>query len=280
MIEYSASNIEYWKKPAKGALFLVLAATVCLSCAGTKNIADANTSQQAAIEDKDKSDAVRIDAILTRLDRKSREVKTYEAKIVYLFKQPALESESLRSGTLYYANGEKDSKLRIDFTSLRQDNEPAPKYREEYFFDGVNLTRIDYKLKNVEYRQLADANRPLNAFDLASRYLPIVGFTKADKLRDDFEISIPSAAGSDAAMYDELLLKTKPQSQYRNDYTQIRFWIDKRSSMPVRMEAASPQEDIYDIRLEDAKINKALPDNIFNVEVPADFSKNIVPLKN
>ena len=70
---------------------------------------------------------------MSRLDKKSREIKTYEAKIVYLFKQPVLESEALRTGKLYYDNDEKGSKLRINFSTLRQDNEPVPNYVKSIF---------------------------------------------------------------------------------------------------------------------------------------------------
>jgi outer membrane lipoprotein-sorting protein len=221
------------------------------------------------------NDSNEVDAILARLDQKSREIKTYETKIVYQFKQPLLESESLREGMLYYINDEKGSKLRINFTSLRQDDAVVPNYREEYLFDGVHLTRVDYKLKNVEYRQLTDANKPLNAFELASDYLPIVGFARVDRLKDDFEISHSAAREN-----DELLLTAKPQSRYKSDYAHIRFWIDKQLSLPVRMEATSPQEDISVIRLGDAKMNKELPKDIFTIDVPANFDKNTVPLEN
>jgi outer membrane lipoprotein-sorting protein len=238
---------------------------------------DVNVQPKAAIMQKTPTapnESNEVDMILARLDQKSREIRTYEAKIAYLFKQPVLESETLREGMLYYVNDEKGSKLRINFTSQKQDNEPAPNYREEYLFDGVNLIRVEYKTKNVEYRQLTDANKPLNAFDLASQYLPIVGFTKADKLRDDFEITRNAAKE-----YDELLLTTKSQSRYKNDYAQIRFWIDKQLSLPVRMEAVSLQEDISVIQLGEAKVNKELPKDIFKIEVPESFSKNIVPLE-
>jgi outer membrane lipoprotein-sorting protein len=268
--------IKYYNRNRRYVLFALFAA-VCLGCTSSKVVGDPNlpAHDSAAPAIVKTADVNKIDAILAKLDQKSREIKTYETKIVYLRKEPVLESETLRSGMLYYINDEKSSKLRINFTKQLQDNEPVPNYREEYLFDGVNLTRADYRQKNVEYRQLTDANKPLNAFDLASRYLPMVGFTKADKLRGDFEISL--AAGS--ANTDELLLKTKPGSQYLKDYAQIRFWIDKSSSMPVRMEATSPQDDISDIRLENARSNKPLSKNIFSIEVPADFSKNVVPLK-
>jgi outer membrane lipoprotein-sorting protein len=268
----------------RNILFVLFAVTAGFGCSVNKGVADANVpanavnSQPKAVAEQKTpatpTDSNEVDMILTRLDRKSREIKTYEAKIVYLIQQPVLESEILREGMLYYANDEKGSMLRINFTSSRQDNELEPNSREEYLFDSVNLMRVNYKLKNVEYRQLTDANRPLNAFDLASQYLPIVGFTKADKLKDDFEISYCATKE-----YDELLLKTKPQSHYKNDYVHIRFWIDKSLSLPARVEATSPQEDISVIRFGEAKVNKGLPTDIFKIEVPSDFDKNIVPFE-
>lgn len=281
MIEYLLLNIEYWKNGKKRVLITLLATVACCGCASGRSDRDANIptpDKSAAVAVNSTPDANRIDAILARLDQKSHEIKTYEAKIIYLIKQPALESETLQSGMLYYVSDEKGSKLRINFTSQRQDDEPSPNYQEEYLFDGVNLTRINYKLKNVEYRQLTDVNKPINAFDLASRYLPIVGFTRADKLREDFEIAVLPIADADK-QYDQLLLKTRPQSRYKNDYTQIRFWVDKHTSMPIRMEATSSQEDIFDIRLEDAKVNKSFGKGIFSIAVPADFGKNVIPLE-
>jgi outer membrane lipoprotein-sorting protein len=281
MIEYLVLNIEYFVKSGKRFLLALIFVSACLGCADSASMAnDANMPSLHLGRAVSDTDANKIDSILARLDRKSREIKTYEAKIIYLFSQPVLESESLRTGKLYYINNQKGSKLRIIFTTLKQDNEPVPNYKEEYFFDGVNLTRIDYRLKNVEYRQLTEPNKPLNAFDLASRYLPIIGFAKADKLREDFEISAVTDANSAAVELQELLLKTRSQSPYQSDYKQIRFWVDKQSSLPVRMEAVSPQDDVYDIRLEQAKVNQQLPNDIFNIEVPADFSKNVVPLKD
>ena len=109
-----------------------------------------------------------------------------------------------------------------------------------------------------------------NAFDLASQYLPIVGFTKADKLRDDFEIT--QIASKE---YYELLLTTKPQSHYKSDYTQIRFWIDKPTCR-CRCEWRQPhRRRIFRSSAWRTKMNKDLPKDIFKIEVPADFDKNM-----
>ena len=103
-----------------------------------------------------------------------------------------------------------------------------PNYREEYFFDGINLTRVVYKSKSVEYRQLTDANKPLNAFDLASEYLPIIGFTNTKELKTNFEISLVTPPDSRAPVERQLHLVTKPQSKYVKDYRYVDFWVDMR----------------------------------------------------
>jgi outer membrane lipoprotein-sorting protein len=224
-------------------------------------------------------DTNEVDAILAKLDQKSREIKTYEAKIVYLIKQPILESEVLRRGMLYYTNDEKGSRLRINFIEQKQDNEPVPNTHEEYLFDGVNLTRVDYRAKSVEYRQLTDANKPLNAFDLASEYLPIIGFTNTKELKTNFEVSLVAQPDGRVPVEWQLHLVTKPQSKYAKDYRYVDFWVDMRTSLPRQVVAAAPQDDVYDIRLEDAKVNKTLPKNIFEIKVPANFDKNVIPLE-
>lgn len=275
MIEYL---VRYFGSFAKYALISMIVPAI-FGCSVTRAVDDSNAKSQSPVASQSNQNDEKIDSILSRLDKKSREIKTYEARINYLFKQPVLESEALRTGKLSYENKETGSKLRINFSTLRQDNEPVPDYREEYLFDGVNLMRVDYRIKNVEYRQLADSNKPLNAFELASRYLPIIGFGDTGKLRNDFDVSLSSDPESNSKL-DELLLKPKPESPYSGDYNQIRFWVDKQSSLPVRIEAISPDDDIYDIRFQDNRVNKGLPQGVFNIEVPADFGKNTVPLNH
>jgi outer membrane lipoprotein-sorting protein len=217
-----------------------------------------------------------VDNLLARLNAKSRETKTYQAKITYLFSQPLLDSQTFRTGTLYYFNNDKLSKLRIDFSTLKQDTEPTENYTEQYLFDGVTLTIIDYKQRTVEYRQLAEANQPLNAFDLASRYLPIIGFADTGRLRTEFTISLAGEANG----LTRLHLITKPTSQFKDDYAWIDFWLDTKTLLPARMLSHSPQDEyISDIRLSDAVVNKPLDSAVFNIKVPLDFGVHRVPLE-
>jgi len=224
--------------------------------------------------DPNASKSNRVDAILARLNATSKDLKTYEAKVVYLNDQTLLETKALRTGTLFF-KGDGRSKMRVSFTTLKQDNEPVAPTHEEYVFDGVNMTRINYDLKSIEIRQLSEPNHPLDAFELASRYWPIIGFAKVDELKKDFDVSLIA----DTNTIIQLRLKSLPSSRYAQDYTFIDFWIEAASFLPIRMSAQSPDEIVYDFKLEDAVVNKKMNDDVFDIEVPAKFGKNIIPLE-
>jgi outer membrane lipoprotein-sorting protein len=74
-------------------------------------------------------------------------------------------------------------------------------------------------------------------------------------------------------------LKVKPDSEYKDQYTTIDFWIDKKLYLPARIVAVSTEEDIYQIKLLKPKVNKKLDTSIFNVDIPKGFGKEVIPLK-
>ncbi len=236
-----------------------------------------------------------VDAVLKQLNQKTAELKSYEARIEYRFSQPLFESETLRKGVLYYARFDnKKSKLRINFQTLKQDDEKEQKHIEHFIFDGVWLTHIDYQIKTVRCHQLAEPNKPVDAFELASKNLPIIGFAKIKDLKKQFEIKlvepqkehtsvIPAKAG--IQQFIHLHLKVKPGSIYKDDYTYIDFWIDKKLGLPTKVVAVStepehPFGDISEIKFLKPKLNKKLDKKVFDFKIPRGFGKpEIIPLK-
>ncbi len=219
-----------------------------------------------------------LDKVLKNLETKANELKSYQVNMDYIFKQPLLESQQRRTGVLYYAKFDKDSFLRIDFDTLQQDQEKQQTYKQQYIFDGVWLWEVDYQLKTATHRQLAEPNRPLDAFSLASKRLPVLGFSKVEDLRQQFEISLVTEPQADAAAPQHLHLKVKPDSVYKDDYVTIDFWIDRQIGLPMRVEAVTPEEDVYQIKLTDPKVNAPLERKLFQVDVPRSFSVEVVPL--
>lgn len=226
-----------------------------------------------------KEERVAIEAILERLNQTTKELKSYEGKIEYLFRQPLFDSKTLRKGDLYYEKSEGKSKLRINFKTLKEDDEKERKERNEYIFDGVWLTRIDYETKNVQVHQLTEPNEPMDAFELASRNFPIIGFSKIEELKEQFEIRLIAQAEGEESGFVKLGLKVLPGSIYEDNYTSVEFWIDEKLCLPAKIITMSTEDEIYEIELVKPKINKGIKKKVFEFKIPKGFSREVVPLK-
>jgi outer membrane lipoprotein-sorting protein len=231
-----------------------------------------------------------VDNVLKQLREKTAELKSYQCFVEYEVNQPTFESRTLRKGVLYYKKkAGKDSALRINFATFKQDDE------KDYEFKGIWLAHIDHQLKTVQCHQLAepndpnepaDANKPTDPFDLVTQNFPIVGFTRVEDLKREFEIKLVVHEQTEPLPYIHLHLKVKPDSVYKDDYTRIDFWVDKKLGLPARIVAvkttddANLQGDILQIQFVKPRINKKIDKKVFGIKIPKGFGKpEIFPLK-
>jgi outer membrane lipoprotein-sorting protein len=219
-----------------------------------------------------------IDSILKKLNDNTKQLKSYQGQIEYLVSQPLFDSQTLRKGALYYQKSKSKSELRIDFHILKQDDEKEQKHIEQYIFDGVWLTHIDYPNKQAKKYQQAEPNNPIDCFELVSRNFPIIGFGKTEDLEKDFQIELIEQKEPSKSI--KLHLKVKPDSVYKDDYTSVDFWIDKKLFLPANIIAHSTEEELYEIRFIKPKVNKRIGKKVFEFRIPKEFGKpEIVPLK-
>jgi outer membrane lipoprotein-sorting protein len=210
---------------------------------------------------------------LEQLREKTERLESYQARIEHLVEQPfPIESQTLRKGTLYYRKFGKKSKLRINFETLKQDDEKEQKYIEQFIFDGVWLTKIDYQIRQVTRKQLAEPNEPVDALELAKRNFPIVGFTKVGELKKEFEVRLVEQEKTEKGPFVKLHLQVKPDSVYKDDYIKIDFWIDKASGLPAKIVALTTEEDIYQIKLLRPRVNKKIDSKVFGFKIPKGFT--------
>ncbi len=231
---------------------------------------------QATYAEQSPPDANSVSAILDSLKQKTSQLQSYQCEVNYLFSQPLLESKTLRTGNLYYIHLGNGSKLRINFGTLTQEDGPRQNYREQYIFDGQWLTHIDYQIKQVQKRQLAEANEQIDAFELAKRNFPLIGFDRAEDLKKEFDINL---AGEPNGLI-HLNLTVKPDSQYKDDYKSAEVWIDKQLMLPAKISAISTEGDIYEISFIKPKVNEKIDEKVFEFTIPVGFGKpEIIPLK-
>ena len=280
----------------KAAVILLWTVSTCLASQCPKS-----SDTEPSVEKKVNT----VDTVLKQLNKKAQELRSYEAQIEYRFIQPLLfGSETLRKGTLYYGWFDKKSKLRINFETLKQEDEEEEKYSVQYIvldgasltlagyqFQGTWLVNIDYEIESVKYYQLAEAkepNKPVDAFDLASRNLPMIGFTKIEDLKKQFQITLVEQKKSEPEDFIQLHLKVKPNSVYKDDYVYIDFWIDKKLGLPAKVVAVSTepatepveQKDIYEIKFIKPKVNRKIDGKVFEFKIPEGFGEpEIIPLK-
>ena len=280
------------KKTIIKAFFILLwVASTCLSCESTES-SDIQQQKNPKID--------LVDAVLEKLNKTTTELKSYQSQIEYKFIQPSLESEALRKGVFYCVKLGDKSILRINFETLKQEDEEEQKYIEQYIvlngtrlihpnyqFTGLWLVHLDYEIEQVKYYQLAepnDSNKPVDVFDLASRNLPMLGFTKTEDLKKQFEIELIEQKKGEPKDFIQVHLKVKPNSVYKDDYVTIDFWINKKLGLPVKIiaiatEPEPPFGDIYDIRFINPKVNKSIDKKVFEFKIPKGFGEEIMPLK-
>ncbi len=219
-----------------------------------------------------------IQAVLADLQDRAAGLTFYQSKLDYVVRQPVLESQARRKGTLYYARFDDRSYLRIDFNTLQYDQEKEQKYREQYLFDGIWLTYISYEARSVQRQQMAEPNQPVDAFALVSRRVPILGFSKIEDLQNQFDIELVQPGEADPSAPRQLRMKVKPDSVYKDDYVTIDFQIDNKQGLPTKVAAVTTEQDVHEILLIDARINREIRRNVFAIEIPRDFSVETIPL--
>jgi hypothetical protein len=233
-------------------------------------------------EDPNDSPAAAIQTILDQMHQTAQTVQTLQADLTYLFVQDPelLDAKTLRQGKLFYVQGSRGARshLRISFETVQQDEEPPQPRLEHYLFDGVWLTKIDMSLETVDRYQKAPADKPVGVFEFISHNFPMVGFTDPKTLQNEFEI-VPSPVPQDPNQPQHLSLKVRPGSRYKEDYTEMEVWIDRKIWLPVRLTAKSVQGDFYDLKWTNIRMNEKIAENVFQIETPSNFRQNSHPLE-
>ncbi|MFC1793663.1 outer membrane lipoprotein carrier protein LolA [Planctomycetota bacterium] len=249
--------------------------------------------------DNPKDDPVNI--VLEKLNKTTSSLKSYESQIEYKYTQPVLESESLQKGVFYYSRSDGKSALNINFNTLRQDDDKEQKYVERFIIldgahlpladrelKGIWLAILDYQIKEVKYLQLAepnDSNKSTDVFDLASKKLPMLGFSKIEDLKKQFEVTLIEPKKNESEEFIQVHLKVKPNSIYKDDYFSIDFWIDKKLGLPakviaVKSEPKAPFGEIVEIKFIKPKVNKRIDTKVFELKIPKGFGDpEISPLE-
>ncbi len=217
---------------------------------------------------------------LQKLNNRTKSLESYQCRIEYLFEQPVFESKTLQKGVLYYQKIGGRSALRINFQTRKEDEEKEQKEQDEYIFDGIWLTHIDYQVKEVKRYQSAEGgkeNESVDAFDLVAKNFPILGFSKIEELGKKYDIKLLEKKNACKSAFGGLVgfsLLPKPDSECK-DYKTINFWVDSSIDLPAKIIATNADGDIYTVSFLEPKVNQKIDKKVFEYKVPKGFTVEI-----
>ncbi len=204
-----------------------------------------------------------IKNIIEKLNQAVNNLKNLSAKIEYTHIQPLFDTQTVRTGRIFYVKDVNFTALRINFLTLKQDRSRQQDYREDYIFDGMKLTKIDYQTKSATTEQLAK-EKPIEPFELVQDYFPIIGMAKSDEMIEQFEIT---------AVENILFLTPKENSRFSKTYKQVEIIINPDNNLPFDFSATTCEDEKITIRLSQIDISKVIKKAVFDVVIPADFSQ-------
>jgi len=234
----------------------------------------------AAANTRSDPNAAVIQEILAKINTAAKKLKSCQADLSYLTIQDPelLDTRVLQTGTLYYKKDNDRSKLRIRFDTIKQDDFEPEKQREEYLFDGVWGTHINFKLKQIDKSQQAPEDKPIDVFELINNYFPLIGFSGTETMEKEFDISLKKSRDPNESPC--LILNVKKDSKFKESYKKVYFTIDNKLNLPKKVVAFTPQGDESHVEFTYTEINKKLENAVFTVETPEDFRENIERLED
>ncbi len=222
-----------------------------------------------------------INSIIEKLNQTANSLKNLSAKIEYTHAQPLFDTQTIRRGRLFYAKDVNSSALRINFLTIKQDESAEQNYREDYIFDGWKMTKIDYQSKSATLEELAK-DKPIEPFELAQDYFPIIGFAKPDELTQQFDIELlvrqahHQKQKTGKQNFDTLLLIPKENSGFFKTYKQVEIKIDSKNSLPNDFSALTCEDEKITIKLSQIDTTTKIDKAIFDLNIPMDFTQQTV----
>jgi len=198
---------------------------------------------------------------IEKLNSAVGKLKQLAAQVEYIHAQPLFDTQTIRTGNIFYVKDVNYTALRINFLTIKQDQSQRQNYREDYIFDGMKLTKIDYQSKSATTEQLSK-DKPIEPFELVQDYFPIIGLAKPDEMTGQFNITVSRSV---------LRLIPKENSKFFKTYKHIEITINPENSLPCDFSAVTCEDEKIIIKLSQIDILTAIKNSVFDMNIPADF---------
>jgi len=198
---------------------------------------------------------------IEKLNQSAKNLKNLTADVEYIHSQPLFDTQTIRTGKIFYAKDVNSGALRINFQTLKQDDSKQQNYKEDYIFDGMKLTRIDYQGKSALTEQYS-TDKPIEPLELVQDYFPIIGLVKPQEMTEEYDIKIEGSV---------MRLTPKENSKFFKTYKEIEVSIDSKLNLPVIFKASTTENEEIIIKLGRIDTSNTIKKEVFEISIPADF---------
>lgn len=198
---------------------------------------------------------------LDKLNKATTGLKNLYAEIEYLHAQTLFDTQTIRTGKIFYVKDSNNSALRINFLTMKQDQADVQPYKEDYIFDGKKLTRIDYQSKSAVTEEYSK-DKMIDPFELVQDYFPIIGLSKPDEITQDFNSTLSG---------NVLKLVPKANTRYFKSYKLVEVTINPEINLPIVFKASTTDNEEITINLSKMDISTPIKKDVFEISIPKDF---------
>lgn len=199
---------------------------------------------------------------LDKLESKGREIRAFEAGVVYDKRDELLKDRQVRKGDLFYLAGtdQQPTRFAVIFRQFIADNKLVNE-QLEYIFDGVWLVEKDHRQKRFEKRQVVAPGDKSNLNPLSiDGPFPLPLGQKRDRVLQRFEVTLVSDK-PEPGEPERLHLRLTPRADApavrdQKKFDRVDLWFDRRTLAPVKVETDEGAV-VTAVTLTDAKINSA-----------------------
>lgn len=198
--------------------------------------------------------AAERDAVLTRLEERSKTVESVSADFVQHVYAPVFDDHDTRSGSLKML---KPSYFRVDW------KKPAP---EGIVYDGTHFWEIKDSVKQVirwtvAQKMPAAGGQP----KLDEGPFKLLAGVSAAELRKDYLVALVESP-KEAKTHHFLLVPVRPEE--RVEYLVLEVWIDRETLLPARIRFTKPNQEVETWTFKAMKVNAGVGKSDFTVRVP------------
>ena len=260
---------------------VLLCCTVLAACAGVAS------SQTSSTEPPARAAFETPEAMLDALEGATRDLRDFQAQVVYDRVDGVTEDRERRSGRIVLEqDGATPPRRRFTIAFDRfidASGHASPQAQRFAFADGWLVEFDDARRQAIE-RQLVPEGKTLDPLRLGEGPLPLPVGQRSDDVRRRFAVSM--APAPDAALLKRLekvqglVLVPRPGTGVDEDFAEVRIWYDLVTLAPVGVQARMKGGDMKVVLLREVKVNAGLDDaarQLLRTEVPEGWTRDRRP---